>query len=171
MPLDWALGFGLVPPRCPYARGFFGIDALSRVAGCTKLTRCGLRAVRVGEASLPGPWSHKVSSWHRHGLMVILQEVNITPTSLPSVLRTVQRLGWQMACVPNPGAAKVVWLFWFNARCWLFKSFSSPLPTRYKLLVTQLHGPQRSLRVLAAYRPPDADLSVLVQAAEASLWF
>ena len=159
-------------------------SALSCVAGGTRLTRCGLRAVRIGEASLPGPmplrvWSHNVSSWHRHGLdlleqasdanvqVLILQECNITAASLPSVSHTVQRQGWQMACVPKPGSRKggVAVLVQRPLAVQVLQQSSS---NQGQLLVTQLHGLQRSLRVLAAYRPPDADLSVLYQASEAS---
>ncbi|OLP86539.1 Glutamine--fructose-6-phosphate aminotransferase [isomerizing] [Symbiodinium microadriaticum] len=147
--------------------------------GTLLLTRCGLRAVRIGEASLPGPlplrvWSHNVSSWHRHGLdlleqasdanvqALILQECNITAASLPSVSHTVQRQGWQMACVPKPGSRKggVAVLVQRPLAVQVLQQSSS---NQGQLLVTQLHGLQRSLRVLAAYRPPDADLSLLYQ--------
>ena len=61
---------------------------------------------------------------------------------------TVQRLGWQIACVLKPGRRKggVAVLV------------QNPVAVRTssnqgQLLVTELHGPQRSLRVLPAYRP------------------
>ena len=178
--------FRFRPPDLLHSFAPYGASksALSCVAGGTRLTRCGLRAVRIGEASLPGPlplrvWSHNVSSWHRHGLdlleqasdanvqALILQECNITAASLPSVSHTVQRQGWQMACVPKPGSRKggVAVLVQRPLAVQVLQQSSS---NQGQLLVTQLHGLQRSLRVLAAYRPPDADLSLLYQASEAS---
>ena len=73
-----------------------------------------------------------------------------------------------MACVPKPGRRKggVAVLVQQPLAVQVLQQSSS---NQGQLLVTQLHGPQRSLRVLAAYRPPDADLSVLFQAVEASM--
>ena len=89
-------------------------------ASATKRKRLqGLRGVRLGEASHPGPsdlhaWSQNIRSWQAHGTdmlthardakvqLVYMQEHNISHISIPSVSQICRRQQWQALIVPKP---------------------------------------------------------------------
>ena len=87
----------------------------------------GLRGVRVGEASHPGPvggldnikfWSQNIRSFTLHGKallhraaesqvhLVAVQETNLGEQSLPSISHRCMQQGWQMMAIPTHRGSK-----------------------------------------------------------------
>lgn len=136
----------------------------------------GLRAVRVGEASHPGPgseasqqkhhlkiWSQNVRSWHANGqellskaidedvFVLALQETNITDIAFPGMASLCHRMGWQVAHVSpaskNRGGVAIL----CRKPCVLINidKYSGP---EGQYIMVQVHADQRVFNMYSHYR-------------------
>ena len=152
-------------------------------ASATKRKRLqGLRGVRLGEASHPGPsdlhaWSQNIRSWQAHGTdmlthardakvqLVFMQEHNISHISTPSVSQICRRQQWQALIVPKPVKSNGGVAVFCHESCALteVRRISSESG---QLIHAVLHGGQRDINVLCIYRHhSDADFAILHEAA------
>ena len=142
----------------------------------------GLRGVRVGEASHPGPgslnvWSQNIHAWHAHGpnmvkeaqkaqvQLVFVQEHNLSPISIPSVSHTCKREQWHSLFVPKPSSNKG------GVAILCHDSFALTEVQRIRresgqLLHAVLHGGQRDLHVMSIYRHHTDDSFQILREAE-----
>lgn len=144
-----------------------------------RATRKGLRGVRVGEASHPGPcfgerphhlkvWAQNIRSFHTNGLalleraaaenvqVVAMQETNSTTLSHPSITAMCKRAGWQVLLVgPSPNSRNrggVALCCKEPLGLVKLRSVSSPLG---QTLFAMVYGAQRAFQVVVHYRHAD----------------
>ena len=153
-----------------------GRSSLSKQARGTAPTSRGLRGVRVGEASHPGPgaetsqhkhhlkiWSQNIRSWHTNGhallsqaaeegvFVIALQETNVTDLASPSMANLCHRIGWQVAHVaPSPKHQGGVAIL-CRKPCALLDldRYSGP---EGQYIMVQVHAGQRVFNMYSHYR-------------------
>lgn len=158
-----------------------------RTAGTSQIGR-GLRGIRVGEASHPGPqqslrhglrvWSVNISSWRSHGAslleaakekgaqVLILQETNMSEVSTPGFSHSVQRAGWQLLHVAPPDRHKKGGVAVLTKDPCALIQVHSYQSGSGQLLVAELQGLQRPLLIGSLYRhASDVDFAILQQVA------
>ena len=140
-------------------------------------TRRGLRGVRVGEASHPGPPVLRVATWninsfHNHFRelcrvasaqacnVLFLQESGITQNQLPAASNLCQRHGWQLLVAPAKSVQD-------GGRGGVAIMVTEPLAisrlymhcgTWGQILAAELLGHKEPVSLLCAYRRPNANL-------------
>ena len=154
------------------------------------ITARGLRARRVGEAQNPGPsssasgglghavplkvWSLNLSSWNRHGRvlleqataegvhLVAMQEVNLTQQGIPSASHAAAALGWQMLVLPKPHSRRGGVALLARQPLGLVE-LSRSQRKEAQSLSAHLLGLQAPLQVTTLYSVPGADSTLLYQ--------